>query len=64
MGTANINDTTETQLALWEKQRRKQRGGFKRGLWLRWGEALTETERMTKCGLGKNGVRFHSESVV
>ena len=43
VGTANINDTAETQLALWEKQRIKQRGGFKHGLRLRWGEALTET---------------------
>lgn len=39
-------------------------GRSKRGLRVRCGEALTETERMTKCGLGKDGVRFHSESVV
>ena len=33
------------QLALWGKQSRKQReGGFKRGLRVRWGEALTERE--------------------
>ena len=54
MGTASIN--TAQQLALWGKQRREHReGGFKRGLRVRWGEALTEREDGRPVWSGEKG---------